>query len=227
MNNLIKHLAFIVDGNGRWATEKNLERSFGHIEAVKILPEIINITFKKNIKYITLYLFSTENWNRSVKEINVLMELYEKFIKENHYNFNIKIIGDITKLPFSIQQTILECKETESNKEKILILALSYSGKYDILETCKKLINNNIKIHDINETQFSKYTSLGLLNIPDPDLIVRTSGEIRISNFYLWNIAYSELFFIKKYWPDINEEDIDKIIYEFLNKRNRRFGKIK
>jgi undecaprenyl diphosphate synthase len=227
MNNLIKHLAFIVDGNGRWATEKDLERSFGHIEAVKILPEIINITFKKNIKYITLYLFSTENWNRSVKEINVLMELYEKFIKENHYNFNIKIIGDITKLPLSIQQTILECKETDLNKEKILILALSYSGKYDILETCKKLINNNIKIHDINETQFSKYTSLGLLNIPDPDLIVRTSGEIRISNFYLWNIAYSELFFIKKYWPDINEEDIDKIIYEFLNKRNRRFGKIK
>lgn len=232
IKNIPNHVAYIVDGNGRWATEKNLNRSAGHKKGAEVTFDIVKSTFNKGVSYITLYLFSIENWCRPVTEIDFIMELLEKFLieiadklKEN--NIILKIIGKITTLPINIQKLIQENINTvEDNNKKVLVLALSYSGKYDIIETCKRIMNKNINIEDLTEEIFSENTCTGILNIPEPDLIVRTSGEMRISNFYLWQASYSELLFIKKYWPDINDDDIQNIINEYSEKRIRRFGKL-
>jgi undecaprenyl diphosphate synthase len=229
-NNIPKHVAYIVDGNGRWATEKNLDRSAGHKKGADIALDIIKTTFDRGAKYVTLYLFSIENWSRPTKEVNYIMELLEHFLintssKFKKNNVSIRIIGKFDKLSENIQKIILE-NNNEELQENVLILAISYSGKNDIIETCKSLIDQNINSENITEEVFSKNTSIGKLDIPDPDIIIRTSGELRLSNFYLWQASYSELYFCKKYWPDLNNNDIKHIFKEYAEKRKRRFGKV-
>jgi undecaprenyl diphosphate synthase len=226
--NIPMHVAFIVDGNGRWATEKKINRQLGHKKGAENTQTIVNTTFAQGVTFITLYLFSIENWNRPKEEVDFIMDLLYDFLrdKKNKNNFNLKIIGDKTKLPENIQKIILENDNKVVNTDKTLILAISYSGKNDIINTCKKLISKNVNAEDITEELFSKNTFTGELQIPDPDLIIRTSGEIRISNFYLWQASYSEFYFCNKYWPDLNEEDIDEILMEYSEKRIRRYGKI-
>jgi undecaprenyl diphosphate synthase len=230
MNQIPNHVAYIVDGNGRWACKNNLERSDGHKQGASIAFNIVKNTFDEGSRYVTLYLFSMENWERPIKEVDYIMELLEKFLLENgdklkENNINIRIIGKIDKLSSTIQKIILHYN-SEEVRGSVLILALSYSGRYDIIETCKSIINQNVNVEDITEKLFSENTLTGKLNIPDPDLIVRTSGELRLSNFYLWQASYSELYFCDKYWPDLNESDIKNIFTEYSQKRNRRFGKI-
>ena len=230
MNQIPNHVAYIVDGNGRWAIKNNLERSNGHKQGASITFNIVKNTFDQGSTYVTLYLFSMENWERPIKEVDYIMELLEKFLLQNgdklkENNINIRIIGKIDKLSSTIQKIILHYN-SEEVRGSVLILALSYSGRYDIIETCKSIINQNVNVEDITEKLFSENTLTGKLNIPDPDLIVRTSGELRLSNFYLWQASYSELYFCDKYWPDLNENDIKNIFTEYSKKRNRRFGKI-
>ena len=228
-DNIPKHIAVIMDGNGRWAKEKGKSRYFGHIEGVRTVGKIINTVIKLNIKYLTLFTFSKENWKRPKHEINMLMDLFLSTIKKNKNHFlknkiKIQTIGCINDLPTKCQQAISEMIElTKDNKDLILTLALSYSGRSEIIECIKRIKKTkSIKLTDINEALVNK--QLQTSNIPDPELLIRTSGEKRISNFLLWQIAYAELYFSEKKWPDFDEEELYMAIFEYQN-RERRFGK--
>ena len=226
-----QHIAIIMDGNGRWANKRNENRIQGHIKAKKSVRESIELCVEKKIKYLTLFAFSTENWKRPKLEVKALMNLLNNVINEelnnlNNQNIKLKVIGDISSLPKktkeSVERAILK---TSNNKGLNLILAINYSGKWDILNATKNIIENKkgTDLANFNEKIFEK--NLSTYNIPDPELIIRTSGEERISNFYLWQAAYSELYFTDILWPDFNKNELINAIFEF-KKRNRRFGKI-
>lgn len=228
----LQHIGFIPDGNRRWAKEHGCVSSLsGHKQGFETIKKICLSLIKYNVKYLTLYCFSTENWNRSSTEIDYLMKLFctlfddtDNFLQNN--DIKIEIIGNLSLLSSDLIQKINLLKEkTKNNKAITLICAISYSGRDEIVRATKKIaqdvLDNKINPEDINEDKFRNY--LDLPGVPYPDIVVRTS-ERRISNFLLWEIAYSELIFLDKFWPDMNEEDVNFIIDDF-NKRKRRYGK--
>lgn len=227
------HIAIIMDGNGRWAKAHGLERAEGHKEGVVSVRKVVEAAVKANIKYLTIYVFSTENWNRPEEEINALMELMLQAVTHETADLvqnqvRVKNIGDIARLPMKTQKALKECEEKTSKGDKLtLILALSYSSKWEIVEATKKIIKDvqegKIKVEDINETLFSDY--LATKGIPDPDLVIRTGGEQRMSNFLLWQSAYTEFYFTDTFWPAFREEDLYAAIIDY-QRRERRFGKI-
>lgn len=236
-DNIPKHIAIIMDGNGRWAKEKNLPRSIGHTVAVENLNKIIKETSDIGVKYLTLYAFSTENWNRPAEEVNTLMRLLAEYLKKqlnelHKNNVIVKTIGDISRLPdICIEVLEKSMEKTKNNTGMILNLALNYGGRDDILYAVKGIFNDYLEgiiskedINNINVEMFNNY--LYTKNIPDPDLIIRTSGEQRLSNFLLWQCAYSEFWYTDVKWPDFSKENLHEAIKDY-QLRNRRFGGIK
>ena len=228
---LPKHIAIIMDGNGRWAKQRNKNRIYGHNQAKKSVKECVEYCVKHKIKFLSLFTFSTENWNRPKLEVKALMKLLNIVLKEeiNHLikqNIKVKVIGDISKIPEKTEMNLKKAiDKTKNNSGLTLILAINYSGKWDILNATKKILldKNRINLKIFNDNIFENY--LTTANIPEPELIIRTSGEHRISNFYLWQAAYSELFFTDILWPDFNKKELNNAIFEFQN-RERRFGSL-
>lgn len=229
---LPQHVAIIMDGNGRWAKKKGAMRIFGHNNAVQAIRDVSEAAAELQIKYITLYAFSTENWNRPKDEVNALMTLLIKTIGSetktlSKNNIKLNTIGNTTDLPKDCQIELYNAIEsTKHNTGLTLTLALSYSGRWEIVEAARhvaKLVKNNeLNIEDITENEFSKY--LCTYPMPDPELMIRTSGELRISNYLLWQLAYTELYITDILWPDFNKENFYEAIVDF-QKRERRFGK--
>jgi undecaprenyl diphosphate synthase len=231
-NNLPKHIAVIMDGNGRWAKKKGARRIFGHRNAVQAVRDVTECCAELGVKYLTLYAFSTENWNRPKDEVEGLMELLVNTIKmeigtltDNHVK--LKTIGDTSHLPGNCQKNLeWAMNETKNNSGLTLILALSYSGRWEILEAVKQMVaearEGKLDVSAINETMFANY--LKTSGIPDPELLIRTSGELRVSNFLLWQIAYTELFITPTLWPDFTKEHLYEAIWSY-QQRERRFGK--
>ena len=232
ISNLPKHIAIIMDGNGRWAKQKSKLRVFGHKGGVQSVNDTVEAAAELGIKFLTLYAFSTENWSRPKKEVNALMNLLVNTIEAETKTLiknDIKLIsiGEINELPDKCKNKLKKAiKLTENNKRMTLILALSYSSRNEIISSIKNIAtaykNNDIVLNDINENLLNK--TLNTKNIPDPELLIRTSGEYRISNFLLWQIAYSELYFTNVLWPDFTEQDLYEAIKNY-QKRERRFGK--
>ena len=231
---LPEHIAIIMDGNGRWAKKQGLlNRIFGHKSAVKSVREATETCAELGVKYLTLYAFSTENWNRPQDEVNALMELLVTTIKGetptlNKNNIRLNAIGDISSLPKNCQQELAETiEQTKHNTRVVLTLALSYSGRWELMEAVKKVTAavqaGTFDINTLDENSFRNFLSDGA--IPDPELLIRTSGEFRISNFLLWQIAYTEIHITDVLWPDFRKDDLYKAILDF-QKRERRFGKI-
>lgn len=233
MNNIPKHIAIIMDGNGRWAQARNLPRSLGHKAGVETIRRVIKEADKLGVKYMTFYAFSTENWKRPKDEINALMKLLVQYLRkeldELHENkVCIKVLGDISRLPNEcISEINRAVEKTKDNTGIVMSMALNYGGRDEIIRGIKKLIidekEGKINIDDINKDMFNNY--LYTANMPDPDLIIRPSGEQRLSNFLLWQCAYSEFWYSNINWPDFNEKDLRKAIFDF-QKRNRRYGGI-
>jgi len=228
-----EHIAIIMDGNGRWAKQRGTQRIFGHRSAISAVRAAIEGSAELGVKYLTLYAFSTENWKRPKVEVDALMSLLintinteaETLIKNN---ISLKTIGDLDSLPKSVQKKLNEIIGRTSNCTGLtVILALSYSSRWELTNAIKRMVEefseNRIGLSDINEQKISSYLTTS--GIPDPDLLIRTSGEFRISNFLLWQIAYSELYFTPTFWPDFDKEELYKAIVDF-QKRERRFGKI-
>lgn len=229
--NLPQHIAIIMDGNRRWAKNKNLPVSFGHKEGAKTLEKIVRYANKIGIKYITVYAFSTENWKRTEEEVSTLMNLFQSYLDDyskraDSENIKVKIIGSKNGLSEKMQNSIEKCMErTKNNTGIIFNIALNYGGRDEIINAVKniaqKVKNNEINIEEIDEKVISQ--NLYTKNQPDPDLLIRTSGEIRLSNFLPWQLVYTEFIFIEKNWPDFNEKDLDDAI-QIYQKRNRKFG---
>ncbi len=219
-----KHVAIIMDGNGRWGLKKKNSRNYGHTEGVKTVEKIIEAAISNKIKYLTLYTFSTENWKRPKKEISFLIFLLEKYIdqkfeKLHKKNLKINIIGNINKFPNSLKNKLIKIQDyTKENKLIQVNLALNYGSKEEIINSVKKTINLS---QSINEKSISK--NLYTQNIPDPEILIRTGNRFRLSNFLLWQSSYTEIFFVKKLWPDFKKNDFKKIILKF-KKINRNFG---
>ena len=227
-NNLPKHIAIIMDGNGRWAKQKNKSRIFGHRNGVKAVRETVEYATEIGINYLTLYAFSTENWQRPKKEVSGLMSLLVSTIRSEtktlmENNIKLSSIGNMNMLPEKCKKELNESiKLTSGNTKLNLILALSYSSRWEIKNAIRKIIGDGLKVNEISEDIIEQY--LATKNVPDPELLIRTSGENRVSNFLLWQIAYTEFYFCKKFWPDFSKEDLRDAILEY-QKRDRRFGK--
>jgi undecaprenyl diphosphate synthase len=232
INRLPKHIAVIMDGNGRWAKKQGEERIFGHHNGVTSVRETAEAAAEIGIEYLTLYAFSTENWNRPKEEVNALMELLVHTINNetktlNKNNIRLHAIGDLSSLPKACYDELQDAiNNTSKNTRMTLVLALSYSSKWEILNAVKELGNKiksgEMKPEDVNENSFEKF--LCTSGIPDPELMIRTSGEHRISNFLLWQLAYAEFYFTEKLWPDFRKNDLYEAILDF-QARERRFGK--
>lgn len=232
-NNIPKHVAIIMDGNGRWAKAKGKDRLSGHKAGANSVRTSLEVCHELGIKFLTVYAFSTENWNRPKTEViglmNLLVGTIDKELDEiKKQNVKVTVIGDMSRLDTIVQKKLkLAIEETKNNDLLNFVVALNYSGRWDIVNACKKLAQDcKEKIIDpekINENIFSSYLSTN--NIPDPELLIRTSGEERISNFLLYQIAYSELYFTQTFWPDFSKEEFYKAILSYQN-RERRFGKI-
>ncbi len=222
-----KHVAIIMDGNGRWGLKKKKSRNFGHSEGVKTVEKIIEESILNKIKYLTLYTFSTENWKRPKKEISFLIYLLEQYIDQQlsklvNKNIKLKIIGNINKFPASLKTKLIKAEKLTSKKNKIQInIALNYGSKEEIINSVKKTINLSIPINEKNISQ-NLYTK----DIPDPEILIRTGNRFRLSNFLLWQSSYAEIFFVKKLWPDFNKKDFRNILDKFKSTR-RNFGALK
>ena len=227
-NNLPKHIAITMDGNGRWAKSKGKLRIFGHKNGVKAVRDTVEGAAEIGIEYLTLYAFSSENWNRPEREVNALMTLLVSAINKEtktlmDNNIRLSTIGDINKLPSKAQKELQEAiLKTKDNTRMTLVLALSYSGRGEIINAVQNIIKDGKKPEEINEDTFQQY--LTTKSVPDPELLIRTSGEYRISNFLLWQIAYSDLYFTDTLWPDFRRADLYKAILNYQS-RERRFGK--
>ena len=226
--NLPKHIAITMDGNGRWAEGKGKFRVFGHQHGVKAVRETVEAAAEIGIKFLTLYAFSTENWKRSEREVNALMTLLISTISKEtktlmKNDICLNAIGNLSQLPKKCEQELEQAIEkTKNNKRMTLILALSYSGRWEIVNAVNKIMKEKNLRKELTEEAFQQY--LNTKGVPDPELLIRTSGEHRISNFLLWQIAYSELYFTDTLWPDFRKEDLLKAIIDY-QKRERRFGK--
>lgn len=232
LEKLPRHIAVIMDGNGRWAKEKGMPRVFGHRNGVKAVRETTEAAAELGVGYLTLYAFSTENWNRPEREVNALMALLVDTIKKeiktlNDNEIRLQSIGDISRLPAKSREALQWAKEeTRNNSRMTLALALNYSAKWEILEAAKKLSaqaqSGDLTPENIDDETFSN--ALATQGMPDPELLIRTSGEYRISNFLLWQIAYTELYFTPTLWPDFRKKHLYEAILDF-QQRERRFGK--
>ena len=230
LNRIPKHVAIIMDGNGRWAKLRGHERSFGHQAGAETVHIITEEAARLGIKFLTLYTFSTENWNRPSDEVAALMSLLFDSIEEETFmknNISFRIIGDINKLPENVRERLNACVEhTSKNTGMCLILALSYSARWEITEATRQIATlvQNGEMNPEEITSESIRTHLTTNFMPDPDLLIRTGGEVRLSNNLLWQCAYSELYFCETFWPDFKEEELCKAICDY-QKRERRFGK--
>ena len=226
-NSLLNHLAIIMDGNGRWANQKNKQRVFGHEKGAQTAKKIINACVERGIPYLTLYTFSKENWSRPAKEVDALMILLSKMLKseiENMMRNNIRfnIVGRLEELPKETRDWVLSTIEkTKNNNGLVLTLALNYGGRQEIVDAFNSLMKSEVKI--INEEILKNH--LYCPEMPDPDMIIRTGGEYRLSNFLLWQSAYAEIYVCDKNWPDFDEDELDKVLKEYEN-RNRTFGRV-
>ena len=222
----LQHIAFIMDGNGRWAERRGMPRRFGHRYGAEAFRRVVRYCRDIGIKYVTVYAFSTENWSRPEKEVQSIMKLLDKYLDEcgksvEEYDIRMKFIGDITRLAPDLVEKAKRLEEISKDNKLTLCLAINYGGKDEIVNACNKLIasgKSNITADDIAS---ELYTA----DIPDPDLIVRTAGEMRLSNFLMWQSAYSEFYFTDTLWPDMTNADIDKAVEAFYN-RQRRYGKV-
>ncbi len=227
-----KHIAIIMDGNGRWAQERNQSRILGHKEGIESVRDIVKVSSQLGVEYLTLYAFSIENWKRPITEVGGLMKLLEHYLKieldELHENnVRLKSIGKMSSLPKVVQKLLQSAKEkTKDNTGLTLTLALSYSGRWDIVRAVQMIAldvrSGKVSPEDISEETFADY--LQTKEFPDPDLLIRTSGEMRLSNFLLWEMAYGEIYIKDKLWPEFRRNDLYEAIYNFQN-RERRFGK--
>lgn len=228
---LPEHVAIIMDGNGRWATARGLDRSAGHVEGVKTVRRITEIAAELKLKYLTLYTFSTENWNRPKEEVDALMHLIVSAIERETPDLikngvRLEMIGDTDRVPEFALTRLKQCiKDTSVGNGLTLVVALSYSSRWEITEACRRIaadaVSGKIAPDDINDQLFSSY--LTTKDMPDPDLLIRTGGDHRVSNFLLWQIAYSEIIVTPTFWPDYSKEDFCRDIIDF-QKRERRFG---
>ena len=223
---LPKHVAIIMDGNGRWGLKKRNSRNYGHKEGIKTVEKIINAAIKNKIKFLTLYTFSTENWKRPIDEINLLFNLLENYLDKQLNkllinNIKIKILGNINKFPLKLKKKLKKVEKITKKNNKIQInIALNYGSREEIIHSLKKLIKSSLMINEKNISN-NLYTK----DIPDPEILIRTGNTMRLSNFLLWQSIYCEIFFEKKLWPDFNKNDFEKILKKF-NKINRNFGGI-
>lgn len=232
--NVPNHIAIILDGNGRWAKSKGMPRNYGHTVGAKNVEVICEEAYNLGVKYLTLYAFSTENWNRSQNEVDALMKLLKNYLKTclkraNSNNMRVRVLGDISRLEEDFQKKIIELEEaTKNNTGLNLQIALNYGSRDEILRAFKKMLtdyeNKKLSMTDITEETFSEY--LDTKGIPDPDLLIRTSGEQRLSNYLLWQLAYSEFYFTPVPWPDFSKEELIKAI-EVYESRDRRYGGVK
>ena len=244
MKRIPQHIAIIMDGNGRWANERGKERSFGHQAGVDAVHKITSECTRLGVKYLTLYTFSTENWNRPAEEVSALMGLILTSLEEEIFmknNVRFRMIGDRKRLPDVVMEKIVELEEhTVNNDAMTFVIALSYSSRWEITEAVKKIVtevhdmeelpqnilknwrSGSLRAEDITEDFINQHLETNFM--PDPDLLIRTGGELRISNYLLWQIAYSELYFCDTYWPDFDEECLHKAIADYQS-RQRRFGK--
>ena len=230
-NNLPKHIAIIMDGNRRWAKQKGLDPKLGHKEGAKALENIALYANEIGLKYLTVYAFSTENWKRTEDEVGTLMLLLQSYLdrfskKADEYNIKINILGDIEVLNDGLKKQIKEAmQKTKNNTGLVLNIAFNYGGRTEIIKATKEIArrvqNGELKLEDINDAEFEK--GLYTAGQPDPDLLIRTSGELRTSNYLPWQIVYSEFYFTDKFWPEFDKNEFLKAISEF-QKRNRRFG---
>jgi undecaprenyl diphosphate synthase len=230
---LPRHIAVIMDGNGRWARQKGAARIFGHRHAIQAVRDICEGCGELGVEYLTLYAFSTENWSRPKEEVDGLMELLVDALQKEMETLQknkvrLSVIGDVTSLPGSCQNKLKESlKETAGNKGLNVILALSYSGRWEITDAVRKIArevaDGNLRPEDITEKHLTEH--LNTSGIPDPELLIRSGGEMRISNFLLWQLAYTELYITDKFWPDFRKNDLFEAIIDF-QKRERRFGKV-
>ena len=222
----INHVAIIMDGNGRWGLKKFKSRKFGHQKGIKTVEKIIEASIKKNIKFLTLYTFSTENWKRPKYEINFLFRLLEDYLEKNinillKNNIKFKVLGDLNKFPKQLKNSINNAIQLTHKNTKLQInLALNYGSKDEIIRSIKLITKKRMTIN-INNIEKNLYTS----DMPDPDILIRTGNTNRLSNFLLWQLSYSEIFFVKKLWPDFNKNDFNKILIKF-KKIKRNYGKI-
>ena len=229
--NMPKHIAIIMDGNRRWAKSKGKPISFGHKEGAKTLEKIVRYANKIGLGYITVYAFSTENWKRAEEEVSALMLLLQTYLDDyskraDTENIRVKVLGDITALSEGMQKSILKCMDrTKNNTGVTFNIALNYGGRDEIIKAIKKIATDvkdeKIKIEDIDEKVVSD--NLYTKGMPDPDLLIRTSGELRLSNFLPWQLVYTEFLFVDKNWPEFTEQDLDEAIIEY-EKRTRKFG---
>lgn len=225
---LPQHIAIILDGNRRWAKKRGLSSFQGHLKGMQRVEKTVSYLGKLGVKVLTLYAFSVENWRRSQDEVAYLMRLFEKFLDKNfeklkHQGIRLCCLGELSKFPSSLRgrlETAIE--QTRNNSKMILNVALNYTGRDEIKRAIQKIISQKLKIEQINEKLISQNLDTG--GLPDPDLIIRTSGEQRLSGFLLWQAAYAEFYFVKVCWPDFSEAEIDKAISEF-QRRQRRFGR--
>lgn len=230
MNCIPSHVAIIMDGNGRWAKQRGMERTFGHQAGAETVHQIAEEAARLGIKYLTLYTFSTENWNRPPQEVAALMDLLFNHIEEETFmknNISFKVIGDIDKLPDFVQGRLRDCIEhTSRNTGMSLVLALSYSSKWELAEAARQIAaevkEGKLRLSDIDSDTIQQH--LATKDMPDVDLLIRTGEEQRLSNFLLWQCAYAELYFCDTYWPDFKEKELRKAIADYQN-RERRYGK--
>lgn len=224
------HVAIIMDGNGRWAKQHNQHRSYGHKAGVETVRNITKIAAEAGVKFLTLYTFSTENWNRPAEEVTALMTLLLESIEEEIFmnnNIAFRVIGDMGRLPKAVRTRLEQCiQRTSANTRMTMVIALSYSSKWEITQAVRQIASEvkegTLPVESIDEALVSRHLTTNFM--PDPDLLIRTGGELRLSNYLLWQCAYSELYFCDTFWPDFNEEEFYKAIYEY-QQRERRFGK--
>lgn len=227
------HVAIILDGNGRWAKKRFMPRNYGHAQGSKTVEKICEEAWNMGIKYLTVYAFSTENWSRPEKEVEALMNLLRNYMKDciartTKNNMRVRVLGDKSKLPMDLRESIDELeKNSASNTGLNFNIALNYGSRDEIIRAVKRMtqdvVEKKVAVDDINESVLSGY--LDTADIPDPDLLIRTSGEQRLSNYLLWQLAYTEFYFTDVLWPDFNRKELEKAI-EYYNGRERRFGKV-
>ena len=222
----LQHIAFIMDGHGRWAERRGMPRRYGHRYGADTFKKIVRYCGDIGIKYVTVYAFSTENWSRPEKEVNSIMRLLDKYLDEceksfKEYNIKMKVIGDVSRLDASLSQKIQRIEEITKDNALTLSIAINYGGKDELVHAVNNLIAEGKKDVTAKDIESQLYTA----GIPDPDLIVRTAGEMRLSNFLMWQSAYSEFYFTDTLWPDMTSKDIDLAVEEFYS-RQRRYGKV-
>ncbi len=226
LNHIPEHIAIIMDGNGRWAKAKGLPRTAGHVEGVTTVKRITEEAARMGVKYLTLYTFSTENWNRPQTEVEALMDLVITGLEEELFtknNIRLRVIGEWERLPENVRRSLGDCMEhTAGNTRMTLTIALSYSSRWELTRAVQEIVKEGLRPEEITEETLSRHLTTSFM--PDPDLLIRTGGELRISNYLLWQCAYAEFYFTDEYWPDFTADSLHRAVEEY-QKRQRRYGK--